>query len=70
MDDAIFRPPRRKLDTGGDHRMAGAGILGEANRVELIDGGLIDMAPVGQGHAAIVNGLTRALVLGRAPRAD
>lgn len=45
--------------------MADAGILGEANRVELID-----MAPVGQGHAAIVNGLTRALVLGRAPRAD
>lgn len=63
MDDAIFRPARRKLDVNDYHRMAGAGILGEGDRVELIDGGLIDMAPIGQGHAAIVNGLTRALVM-------
>ena len=32
-------------------------------RIELIDGELIDTTPIGVDHAFIVNGLTRALVL-------
>ena len=43
--------------------MADSGILGEDDRVELIDGAIIDMAPIGQDHAASVNGLNRTLVM-------
>ena len=49
--------------------MADTGILGERDRVELIDGELIDMAPIGQDHAATVGWLNRALVLAFADRA-
>ncbi len=49
--------------------MAEAGIFGEDDRIELIDGDLIDMAPIGQGHAAIVSGLAEALVLACVGRA-
>ena len=63
MDDAGVVLARHKLDVGGYYRMADAGILGENDRVELIDGELIDMAPIGTDHAATVNGLTRALIM-------
>ena len=63
MDDAADVPTRRKLDVDIYYRMADAGILGEDDRVELIDGEIIDMAPIGQGHAAVVGGLTRSLVM-------
>ncbi len=69
MDDAGVVPTRHKLDVDDYHRMADAGIFGEDDRIELIDGGLIDMAPIGQGHAAIVSGLNEALVLACAGRA-
>jgi len=42
------------------HQMAEAGIFGEDSRIELIDGDLIDMAPIGQGHAGVVNALAAA----------
>jgi Uma2 family endonuclease len=51
------------------HRMGEAGILHEDDRVELIDGELIERAPIGQGHAATVNRLTRALVMAFGERA-
>ena len=60
---------RHKLDVGAYHRMAEAGVLGEHDRVELIDGELIDMAPIGQGHAGAVNRLNQMLVLAFAGRA-
>jgi Uma2 family endonuclease len=63
MDDVSILPARHRLDVDDYHRMADAGILGKHDRVELIDGELIDMAPIGQGHAAIVSRLTRALVM-------
>ncbi|HMM41555.1 MAG TPA: Uma2 family endonuclease [Thermomicrobiales bacterium] len=43
------------------HRMAAAGILGEDDRVELIDGEVIDMTPIGGEHVACVTRLTRLL---------
>jgi len=63
MDDAADMPTQRKLDVDDYHRMAEIGIFRDDDRVELIDGAIIDMAPIGQGHAATVGGLTRALVM-------
>jgi Uma2 family endonuclease len=45
------------------HRMGEAGILTEDDRVELIEGELIEMAPIGSEHIAASNSLTRLLVL-------
>ena len=63
MDDVLTMPTRRKLDVDVYYQMAETGFLAKEDRVELIDGEIIDMAPIGQGHEATVNGLTQALVL-------
>ena len=39
--------------------MAQAGVLKEDDRVELIEGEIVEMAPIGSRHAACVNRLTR-----------
>ncbi len=44
------------------HRMGEAGILQEDDRVELIEGELVEMTAIGSRHFACVNGLTRLLV--------
>ncbi len=43
------------------HQMAQAGILDETDRVELIEGESIDMAPIGSKHAFRVDSIARAL---------
>ena len=45
------------------HRMAGAGLLSEMDRVELIEGELLDMAPIGSKHSYWVNRLNKRFVL-------
>ena len=45
------------------HQMAKAGLLNEMDRVELIEGELLDMAPIGSKHANWVNRLVEHLVL-------
>ena len=47
-------PARHRISVDAFHRMGEAGILGVADRVELIDGEIIDMSPIGALHAAIV----------------
>lgn len=61
---AIADPPlaRHRLSIDDYYRMSGAGILGEDDRVELIEGEIIDMAPIGSTHAATVKRLARALM--------
>jgi Uma2 family endonuclease len=50
----------RRLFTVDDfYRMLDAGILTEDDRVELIEGEIIEMAPTGSSHAARVDRLTR-----------
>jgi Uma2 family endonuclease len=63
MDDVTVLPARHRLDVDVYYRMADAGIFGEDDRIELLDGDLIDRAPIGQGHAAVVNGLAEALFI-------
>jgi Uma2 family endonuclease len=50
-----------RFSVGEYHRIAEAGILGEDDRVELIDGELVRMSPVGRVHAATVRRLNRLL---------
>ncbi len=45
------------------HQMAGAGLLNEMDRVELIEGELLDMAPIGSKHSHWVNRLNKRFVL-------
>ena len=69
MDDTGIVPARHRLNVDDYHRMARDGILGEDDRVELIDKEMIGMAPIGQDHAATVNGLAHALFLACGDRA-
>src|SRR6266446_700615 len=43
------------------HRLAEVGILDEDDRVELLDGQVVEMSPIGPRHAATVKGLVRLL---------
>ncbi len=53
---------RRRFTVYEYHRMGEAGILHEDDRVELIEGELVDMTPIGGRHAACVRELNRLLV--------
>lgn len=53
---------RRPLTVEEYHRMGEAGILSEHDRIELIEGQLIAMTPVGSDHHGTVIALTRLLV--------
>jgi Uma2 family endonuclease len=54
---------RRLLTVDEYHRMGEAGILTDDDRVELIEGELVAMAPIGSEHIASTNALNRLLVL-------
>jgi Uma2 family endonuclease len=44
------------------HRMGEAGIFSEDDRVELVEGEIVEMTPIGWRHAETVTGLTRTLL--------
>ena len=52
---------RRRFDTEEYHRMVEARVLSEDDRVELIEGEIVEMTPIGARHVNCVNRLTRAL---------
>lgn len=67
--DTIAPPRERAFTVGEYYRLARHGILTEGDRVELLDGRIYEMAPIGSGHAQCVRRLTEFLVLRVAPRA-
>src|SRR5688572_7988322 len=64
MVDILATPAvtRYRFTVDDYHRMAEAGILHEDDRVELIEGEILQMAPIGGEHAACVNGSARLLI--------
>ena len=60
MDTAI-EVQRHLFSVKDYYRMAEAGILGEANRVELIEGEIVEMPPIGSHHAGVVKALIALL---------
>jgi Uma2 family endonuclease len=54
---------RRRFTVHDYHRMGEAGILHEDDRVELIEGELVEMTAIGTRHFSCVNRLTRLLVM-------
>ncbi len=61
--------PRRKFSVGEYYAMAESGVLGPDERVELLDGEIVVMAPIGNRHAFCVDWLTRFWILALAERA-
>jgi Uma2 family endonuclease len=53
---------RRPITVAEYHRMGEVGILTEDDRVELIEGELIAISPIGSGHSGTVNALNQCLV--------
>lgn len=57
----------RRLSVDDAIRMSEAGILAETERVELVEGVLVEMSPEGQRHIGLVASLTQLFVLTYAP---
>jgi Uma2 family endonuclease len=61
---AVLDYPHRYAFTADEYfRMGEAGVFPPEARVELIEGEIVEMAPIGSPHAGTVNILTRAFVL-------
>ena len=59
----VQQPVRRhKLSVDDFHKLGEAGVLNAESRVELLNGELVDMAPIGDWHAGVVAALTELLV--------
>jgi Uma2 family endonuclease len=52
---------RHQLTVAQYHRMAETGVLAPGARVELLEGVIVDMAPIGSRHAAVVKRLNALL---------
>ena len=56
--------PRRVFTADEFERMDTAGVFGPEERLELMDGEIVEMAPVGPGHGAAIACLNKRLILG------
>lgn len=59
--DFVLSTRQRALTVDEYHRMADAGILTEDDNIELLDGRLIALSPIGASHLHCVNRLNRLL---------
>ncbi len=58
-----LQPATHRFSVADYHRMGEAGILDEDDRVELLEGQVVEMAPIGPGHADRVDRLIELFVL-------
>jgi Uma2 family endonuclease len=58
---------RRRFTVKDYYKMAEAGILREDDRVELIEGEIVEMTPIGSQHARCADAINRLLVRGLDP---
>ncbi len=67
---AVETEPLRRLFTADEfERMAAAGVFREDERLELIRGEIVEVSPIGPGHGACVDILTKRFVIGVGDRA-
>jgi Uma2 family endonuclease len=66
---ASYPVPRRRLTVAEYYRLGEIGILGEDDRVELLEGQLVEMSPIGPRHALAVDALNAILVMAAAGKA-
>jgi len=61
--------PKHRISVGDYYRMVEVGLLAPDARVELIEGEIIYLAPIGTDHISVVDQLTRLLVVAAGQRA-
>ncbi len=62
MSDMAIELPIRPITVDEYHRMAEAGIIEEDERVELLDGMLVEMPPIGRSHILAHTRIVRYLI--------
>jgi len=62
-------PQRHRITVEHFYRMAEVGVFAEDDRVELIDGEIIDVPPMGHPHAGVLDYLAKLLIRTVEPRA-
>jgi Uma2 family endonuclease len=63
LDHMAVDVERRRFSADEYQRMGDAGIFSDTDRVELIDGEILTMSPIGPRHCAVVDRVTRIMVL-------
>lgn len=66
---AVYAPKHYRFTVQGYEDLGEHGIINEDERVELIDGEILEMSPIGDKHLRCVNKLTRRLVMELGERA-
>lgn len=69
MSDMAIETKPRKISVPEYHRMVEAGILHEGERVELLDGIIVEMSPLGRRHVALHTRIARYLTIALRERA-
>jgi Uma2 family endonuclease len=60
---SAFTPTRTRITTSRYQMMVAAGVLTKYDRIELIEGDMLDMAPIGLKHSALTSRLHELFVL-------